>query len=150
MLFGSDSSRMYSEYAASKIIIALCFFAYATKVSSCSFARTAPVGLFGLQRIKTSTFPFGSSGINPSSSGHFIYTTFLPAIIAESLYAGYTGSLIATILSSEKIDRILAQSDLAPSLMNTSSGRMLTFRLAYHCEIACRSLVFPCSSPYPV
>src|SRR3989344_7039789 len=110
MLFGRDASLMYSEYAASKIMTALCFCAYSTNDFNCACVATAPVGLFGLQRIKTSTFSLGIAGIKPFFSEHSMYMIFLPVIRAESRYAGYTGSLIAIKLAPEKSDKILPQS----------------------------------------
>ena len=47
---GSDGSRTYASYAASKRMIALCFRAQSTHAASRGRSIVEPVGLFGKQR----------------------------------------------------------------------------------------------------
>ena len=84
-----------------------------------------------------STCCFGSSGVKLFSAVHGIYTTpskvpssftrpVRPAMIFVSRYTGYTGSVIAIVLSTPKISWILPQSDFAPSLTKISSVSIST------------------------
>ena len=78
-----------------------------------------------------STRSAGNSGEKLFSANVGRYTTFSnipstawpvrPPITLESRYTGYTGSVIAMILSSLNNSWILPTSDFAPSETNTSS-----------------------------
>src|SRR5699024_671607 len=98
------------------------------------FVNTVPVGLFGKHRYIISTFSFGNSGLKLFSAVTGKYTIFsyisfsllyfplLPDITFVSKYTGYTGSVIATLLSSANISTIFPQSHFAPSDTKISSA----------------------------
>lgn len=67
-----------------------------------------------------------------------------------SKYTGYTGSVIATLLSIAKMSTIFPQSHLAPSDTNISSSFISIPFSLYSFEIASLKNSYPCSGPYPL
>ena len=139
MLCGTFSSDINASYAASYRMIDLFSFAYFTHFSNSVLSNTVPVGLFGKHKYIRSTLSFGNSGLKSFSAVTGKYTIFsyvsvsllyfplLPDITFVSKYTGYTGSVIATLLSFPNISTIFPQSHFEPSDTNISSVAISIF-----------------------